>query len=129
MSRSKAFPYIFILPSVLLFVVFILYPIISSFVLSFQTSDGGELSFAGLANYERLLHDEIFWKALKNTFIIFIFQVPIMLFLGLVLATVLNNKLLKWKGFFPGWILFAGGDFVGSVFVAIFDYVARFGID
>ncbi|EUJ31471.1 lactose ABC transporter permease [Listeria newyorkensis] len=100
MSRSKAFPYIFILPSVLLFVVFILYPIISSFVLSFQTSDGGELSFAGLANYERLLHDEIFWKALKNTFIIFIFQVPIMLFLGLVLATVLNNKLLKWKGFF-----------------------------
>lgn len=100
MSRSKAFPYIFILPSVLLFVVFILYPIISSFVLSFQTSDGGELSFAGLANYERLLHDEIFWKALKNTLIIFIFQVPIMLFLGLVLATVLNNKLLKWKGFF-----------------------------
>ncbi|EUJ43530.1 carbohydrate ABC transporter permease [Paenilisteria rocourtiae] len=100
MSRSKAFPYIFILPSVLLFAVFILYPIISSLVLSFQTSDGGELSFAGLANYERLLHDEIFWKALKNTFIIFIFQVPIMLFLGLVLATVLNNKLLKWKGFF-----------------------------
>ncbi|MBC1331807.1 carbohydrate ABC transporter permease [Listeria booriae] len=100
MSRSKTFPYVFILPSVLLFVVFILYPIISSFVLSFQTSNGGETSFAGLANYERLLHDEIFWKALKNTFIIFIFQVPIMLFLGLVLATVLNNKLLKWKGFF-----------------------------
>ncbi|MBC2161824.1 carbohydrate ABC transporter permease [Listeria booriae] len=100
MSRSKTFPYVFILPSVLLFVVFILYPIISSFVLSFQTSNGGESSFAGLANYERLLHDEIFWKALKNTFIIFIFQVPIMLFLGLVLATVLNNKLLKWKGFF-----------------------------
>ncbi|MBC6129268.1 sugar ABC transporter permease [Listeria booriae] len=100
MSRSKTFPYVFILPSVLLFVVFILYPIISSFVLSFQTSNGGETSFAGLANYKRLLHDEIFWKALKNTFIIFIFQVPIMLFLGLVLATVLNNKLLKWKGFF-----------------------------
>ncbi|MBC1334536.1 carbohydrate ABC transporter permease [Listeria booriae] len=100
MSRSKTFPYVFILPSVLLFVVFILYPIISSFVLSFQTSNGGETSFAGLANYERLLHDEIFWKALKNTFIIFIFQVPIMLFLGLILATVLNNKLLKWKGFF-----------------------------
>ncbi|EUJ44459.1 carbohydrate ABC transporter permease [Listeria riparia] len=100
MSRSKTFPYVFILPSVLLFVVFILYPIISSLVLSFQTSNGGETSFAGLANYERLLHDEIFWKALKNTFIIFIFQVPIMLFLGLVLATVLNNKLLKWKGFF-----------------------------
>lgn len=100
LSRSKTFPYVFILPSVLLFVVFILYPIISSLVLSFQTSNGGETSFAGLANYERLLHDEIFWKALKNTFIIFIFQVPIMLFLGLVLATVLNNKLLKWKGFF-----------------------------
>lgn len=126
MSRSKAFPYIFILPSVLLFAVFILYPIISSLVLSFQTSDGGELSFAGLANYERLLHDEIFWKALKNTFIIFIFQVPIMLFLGLVLATVLNNKLLKWKGFFSSWFLFASGDFACGVFFAIFDYVARF---
>jgi len=90
----------FIAPAVLLFAVFTIYPIVSSFVISFQKSTGGATHFIGFANYERLLHDEIFWKAMKNTFIIFIFQVPIMLFLALILSSALNSKLLKLKGLF-----------------------------
>lgn len=56
------------------------------------------MEFNGLANYKRLLSDQIFWKAMKNTFIILIIQVPIMLFLALVLATLLNSAMLKMKG-------------------------------
>ncbi|RAK22095.1 carbohydrate ABC transporter membrane protein 1 (CUT1 family) [Anoxybacillus vitaminiphilus] len=93
-------PYLFIAPAVILFAIFMLYPIIYSFVLSFQTNDGGQFVFAGLDNYMRLFKDEIFIKALKNTFLILIIQVPIMLFLALVLATCLNSALLKLKGFF-----------------------------
>lgn len=100
MNRSKSFPYLFIAPAVILFAIFMIYPIVSSLVLSFQTSSGGETTFVGLQNYGRLLHDAIFWKALKNTFIIFVFQVPIMLFLALVLATALNSKFLRFRGVF-----------------------------
>lgn len=99
--RTKSYiPYLFIAPAVILFSVFMLYPILHSFVLSFQTSTGGAMEFNGLANYKRLLSDQIFWKAMKNTFIILIIQVPIMLFLALVLATLLNSAMLKMRGLF-----------------------------
>ena len=94
------FPYVFIAPAAILFAIFTIYPIVSSFILSFQTSVRGQYVFAGLDNYKRLLEDAIFWKALGNTFIIFVVQVPIMLILALILASLLNSQLLKLKGFF-----------------------------
>ncbi|MED1203385.1 carbohydrate ABC transporter permease [Heyndrickxia acidicola] len=100
MNRNKSFPYILLAPAILLFAVFTVYPIVSSFILSFQKSVSGTYVFAGLDNYKRLIHDEIFWKALENTFIIFIIQVPVMIILALILANVLNNQLLKLKAFF-----------------------------
>ncbi|QKS72415.1 sugar ABC transporter permease [Paenalkalicoccus suaedae] len=96
----KTVPYIFILPAVLLFIVFTLYPVISSLILSFQTSSGGVSSFAGLDNYRRLFNDPLFYRALSNTFIILIIQVPIMLTLAVILAVLMNSVLLKAKSFF-----------------------------
>lgn len=100
MKKKIVFPYFFVAPAVLLFALFTIYPIIASFILSFQKPVDGEFVFAGLSNYIRLLGDEIFRKALTNTFLIFIIQVPIMIFLALVLANALNSRLLKFKGFF-----------------------------
>ena len=100
MNKQKMFPYVFIAPAAILFAIFTIYPIVSSFILSFQTSVRGQYVFAGLDNYKRLLEDAIFWKALGNTFIIFVVQVPIMLILALILASLLNSQLLKLKGFF-----------------------------
>jgi lactose/L-arabinose transport system permease protein len=89
--RTKAYvPYLFLTPALVLFAVFMGYPIIYSFLLSFQTSVGGELEYAGLSNYTRLFSDEIFFTSLKNTFIIMVTQVPLMLFLGIILAALLN---------------------------------------
>lgn len=98
--KKKIVPYIFIAPSVILFSIFMLYPIGYSFVMSFQTSAGGEMTFNGLENYKRLFNDDIFLKALKNTFIILAVQVPMMLFLALILAVLLHSSLLKWKAMF-----------------------------
>ncbi|UAL52619.1 MULTISPECIES: carbohydrate ABC transporter permease [Metabacillus] len=100
MSQTRLFPYMFIAPAVILFIVFTVYPIFSSLLLSFQTFEAGEYIFTGLDNYVTLFQDEIFHKALMNTFIIFIVQVPIMLTLALVLSSVLNSGLLRLKGFF-----------------------------
>lgn len=96
----KTAPYFFIAPAVILFVLFTVYPVISSLILSFQTSDGGSYVFAGLDNYIRLVNDSLFWRALSNTFIILVFQVPIMLVIALILANVLNSVLVRMKAFF-----------------------------
>ncbi|ALS29362.1 sugar ABC transporter permease [Paenibacillus cisolokensis] len=99
MRTKTAVPYLFLTPALVLFAIFMAYPIIYSFLLSFQTSEGGEMVFAGIDNYKRLLSDSIFWKALGNTFVILIVQVPIMLLLALVLAAALHS-LTRWRGFF-----------------------------
>ncbi|MFD2706759.1 carbohydrate ABC transporter permease [Salibacterium lacus] len=99
MKQTKA-PYYFIAPAVILFLIFTAYPIIASLYLSFHQQENGTYTFAGLSNYTRLLNDSIFWTALSNTFIIFILQVPLMLILALILASVLNSQLLRLKALF-----------------------------
>ncbi len=99
--NRKLAPYVFIAPAVILFLVFMVYPIIYSFILSFQTqNDNGDLAFNGLANYQRLLGDSKFFQALGNTILILVVQVPIQLSLGMLLAVFLNSKYLRWRGFF-----------------------------
>ena len=96
-------PYLFILPWYLIYGGFMLFPVVYSFWLSFQDWRGARgTEFIGLQNYERLVQDDIFRGALGNTVIIGLLYVPLMLFLALVLATVLNSALLKMRTFFRG---------------------------
>jgi lactose/L-arabinose transport system permease protein len=88
-------PYLFLLPAILLFAGFTVYPYVSALWLSLTTNRGGETTFAGLANYVRLLRDPLFYTALKNTFVILIVQVPVMLALAVLLAVAFNSVLLK----------------------------------
>ena len=97
---QKTAPYYFLLPIIILFLVFMLYPIIDSFILSFQQYKYGQYTFIGLDNYKRLLVDPTFKSALKNNFTYLIIQVPIMIVLGLVMANLLNSGFLKFKAFF-----------------------------
>ena len=64
-------PYVFLSPFVILFGVFGLFPLLFSLFLAFQswepTSGMGAMVFVGLDNYAFALHDEWFWKSLKNT--------------------------------------------------------------
>lgn len=96
----KTAPYYFLAPSVLLLIIFTLYPVVSSFVLSFQSMRGTEKYFVGFANYTKLFQDPIFYKSLSNTFQILIIQVPIMLSIAIVTAVGLNSAMLKFKGLF-----------------------------
>ena len=98
--KMKIAPWCFIAPFLIVFVLFAVYPVFYSIVLSFGTYRGGGVSFQGLRNYEFLLSDEAFLEAILNTFKIGIIQVPIMIFLALVLACLLNAKKIKGKGFF-----------------------------
>lgn len=92
--------WIFIIPSIVLITLFVFYPMVQAFITSLQSGMGNDLSFAGLANYKRLLTDSTFKKALFNTLLYLMIQVPIMIILALVISALLNDKKLKGRGFF-----------------------------
>ncbi len=90
----------FVLPSVILVCVFMIYPIIDSLWLSMHSGRGAITKFVGFGNIIRLFHDPVFLKALTNTFIFLVIQVPIMILAALALSSCLNSPNLKFKGFF-----------------------------
>lgn len=90
----------FIIFSVVLSSVFLLYPILYSIYLSLHNMQGLQSVFVGFGNYLRMFQDDIFWKALMNNFTFLIFQVPIMVVLGLLMAFLLNMPNLKGRTFF-----------------------------
>ena len=90
----------FLMPATILIAWMSFYPMIQAFILSLQTGMGINLKFNGFANYARILKDPTFKQTLSNTFLYLIIQVPIMLILAILLAQLLNNKDLKFKGFF-----------------------------
>lgn len=93
--------YVYIAPFYILFAVFNLFPMVSGFILSFFRWDGlGPMHFINIENYRNLFVDPLFWKALRNTLYIgIIAHIPILLG-GLVLAYILNSKLVKGQNIF-----------------------------
>jgi len=90
----------FVAPAAVLIFILNFYPMIRAFFLSLQSGLGNNLHFAGLRNYVRLFQDDIFLSAFGNVLVYLVFQVPLMLFMALVLASILNDKKLRFKGLF-----------------------------
>ena len=99
-KKTRFFPYAMLLPTLVIFAVFMIYPILYSFYLSFTEFTGGTYNFVGLRNYIELFHDPVFYKALFNTFFYLIIQVPVMISLALLLAVLVEQKFIRGKGFF-----------------------------
>ncbi|MGE5605471.1 MAG: carbohydrate ABC transporter permease [Bacteroidota bacterium] len=86
---------LFLLPSLLGFVMFLLIPIISMICLAFTNYSGGaNLSFIGLDNFFRIFENNIFRKAMINTGFFTLITVLAELFLGFVFAILLNKKMI-----------------------------------
>lgn len=98
-SRNRA-AYGFLAPYLLIFAVFWIWPIISSFMMSFQNTRINPWTFSPGTNWGRLFSDPAFYNALKNTMIILVIQVPVMITLATIMAVLLNSPLLKAKGLF-----------------------------
>ena len=88
----------FLLPATILIFAMNFYPMLQALILSFKTGIGNNQTWGGLSNYARLLQDKVFHTAIINNFFYLIIQVPVMLILAIILATVLNKKDLKCKG-------------------------------
>lgn len=94
-------PYLFIMPFFVLFLVFQLIPIIWTVYISFTQWRGiGDPQFIGLDNYKKILIDNMFWEALKNTVVYWLSGLVLILIFALLIATILNSDLLKGRVFF-----------------------------
>ena len=140
MSNEKSLtPWLFLLPGLILFSIYVLYPIVRSFWVSFYEWDGmAEPIFVGWGNYIELFDDEVFWVSVQNNII------WLLLFLtspaiGLAIALFLNQKIrgiraVKSLFFFPFVISQVVVGLVFSWFYApdgglLNEFLGIFGID
>lgn len=96
----KVVPYLYILPNMILFMVFMIIPVFMALYYSFMDWKGiGDPVFTGLENYQWLFTDDTFWKSLWNTAYYTLATVPFIMVLALFLAMLLNMA-LPLKGVF-----------------------------
>lgn len=87
-------PYAFLAPATVILGLFFFWPLAQALHMSFTNATLlGTPQWVGLANYQKLLADPVFWKALLNTFLYLVGVVPPLVLGSLVLAILVNNKL------------------------------------
>ena len=92
---------LFVGPALIVLIVFVFYPTISTLFTSFTTktiNDPGD--WVGLKNYSQLMQSQDFWTDFKNTIIYAIVYAPLVVIVGLALAMLLNRGDIKGIGFF-----------------------------
>lgn len=92
--------YLFVFPAMLFIGIFIIFPILYTFFLSFQEWDViSQAKFVGLGNYLEMLTNKEFYNALGNTFYYVVITVPLTVICSLFLAVLLDQK-IRGLGFF-----------------------------
>jgi putative chitobiose transport system permease protein len=94
-------PYLFLTPALLLLGLTVFLPAVQAFYLSFTEYDpiAGTATWQGLKNFDRLVKDDTFWQTMRNTVVYLCGVVPVLVFVPLLLAIALNQK-LKGMSFF-----------------------------
>jgi multiple sugar transport system permease protein len=105
LARNEVFfAAILLLPAVAILTLVIFYPLVQALLLSLKDAtllNASVAPFTGLDNYKLLLGDEVFWTALKNTFVLTTISIAGSLALGMSLALVLNEN-LPFRNLFRG---------------------------
>lgn len=99
-KSSDKIGYIMSLPYFISFSLFVAFPVLFSLWLVFHKWNiVSPMKWVGMKNFDRLFHDDLFFKALFNTVIFLVIHIPLQISIALVLAVLLNQN-LKFKGFF-----------------------------
>lgn len=93
-TREAIHAYVFMLPTIIGLLVFLIGPIVVSLYLSFTNYDLlSQAQWIGLGNYTELFQDDLFWQALRVSAIYSVVSVPLGLMLALFAAVLLNQKM------------------------------------
>ena len=101
-GKQRAAGWIYLAPATILIFIMSFWPIIQAVITSFKTGSSANMQWANpfAYNYTRMFQDAVFKRSIGNTFLYLIIEVPIMIVLAILLAQLLNNKHLKFKGLF-----------------------------
>lgn len=102
LAKQHRAGWIYLAPATLLIAIMSFWPMIQAFIMSLKTGSSANMQWSDPVtyNYTRMFQDKLFIRSVGNTFLYLIIQVPIMLVLAMLLAQLLNNKDLKFKGLF-----------------------------
>ncbi|MBU3207874.1 sugar ABC transporter permease [Clostridium algidicarnis] len=100
--KEWGYAYLFLLPMLVFFITFVVYPMIKGVYISFFDYSLRNFKFIGLENYKSLVHDKIFLKSLGNTLLIVLANVPLVMLLSLFVSVVIYKKSPKIRSFFRG---------------------------
>lgn len=121
--------YVFILPAMVFFLTFVLYPMIKGVYMSLFRFRGRNESFVGIQNYINLMSDRVFLQSMSNTLFIVAIAVPIVVILSLFIAINIYNKSAVVRSFFRGvFYLPAVSSVVSITVVWLWTYNPDFGI-
>jgi multiple sugar transport system permease protein len=99
--------YVFITPTMLLFTVFTVIPVVMALYLSFTDYDVlNRMNWVGFANYERLIHDDLLWRTFRNVLYYAVLFIPLNIAISLAIALLLNRaglgvKLFRTAAYLP----------------------------
>lgn len=98
---------VFLIPALLLIAIFIVYPVIDTFVISEYKWNGisADRIFIGMDNWRALIHDAMFWDSFKHNLIVMVFSILLQIPLGMLLATFLDAGGKKFNIFKIIWFL------------------------
>lgn len=122
-SRQVIFAWMALLPFLALFAVFMVYPLIQSASLALNQTYGPDTRiFVGSKNFELLMKDPVFWKAIRNTLVYTLGSLFIQLPLAFGLALVLNSRRLRGRSIYR--LIFFSPQLMGLVFVSVLGALA-----
>ncbi|ACR80673.1 MULTISPECIES: carbohydrate ABC transporter permease [Kosmotoga] len=100
MKKRQLYGYLFILPAMSLFVVFLFIPVVMALVMAFQEVGVWGSEWVGFENFKEIIHWEDFWVALRNTALYTSIVVFKNISVALVIASLLLSLKNKWQSFF-----------------------------
>jgi len=100
-TRRRLAPYLFVMPFVVIFLAFSVYPLIFTARLSFTNWHGtGAAEWVGWGNYAYLLSSPAFWSSLGNSAVLWLLIVPVQIALAVIVAVLLDSAKLRLRGMY-----------------------------
>lgn len=100
--RNTISAYLFLLPALIFFTVFVFFPMVRGIYVSFFTYNQKDFIFTGLQNYAALASDAVFLQSLRNTIVLVIATVPLIVVFSIFVAASIYNKRASVRSFFRG---------------------------
>ena len=104
LNAQKVAPFIFVLPFIISFCIFWIYPLFSTVKMSFQSILPNQVEWVGFENYAKLLKDTAFHTAIKNSFVYMLLSLCLLIPFPMLYAVMIDSNIVKRNGLWEALI-------------------------